>query len=235
MNEARWLGLGDIVDWNGTAENRAQVALRWKAFYSAGMNIGGCPLSDFSSRMIAFYRKQGSRLLDAGCGTGRSMRHLLAMPELRESAIEATGMDFCMDALLTHDDGAIRVCGDMLNIPFVPESFDIITSRQTLDGYSAREISMLSACFFSILREGGMLIIDARGPLDTRAGSTAVGEEHTPGLRNSYFSRLELVKLFDLFSAVEWEEDFRCRKTPSGKRLITHNISLLFRKGKVLQ
>ncbi|MBX8635332.1 MAG: methyltransferase domain-containing protein [Thermoplasmata archaeon] len=221
------------MDWNRTTENRAHVASRWKALYSAGMNIGGCPLSDFSSRMIVRYCKQGSRLLDAGCGTGRSMRHLLAMPELRENAIEVMGLDFCMDALLSHNDSIIRICGDMLNMPFIPGCFDIVTSRQVLDGYSAREISLFSASCLSVLREGGILIIDARGPFDTRARSAAFGKEDTEGHRSSYFSRPELIEFFAPFSAVDWEEDFRCRKTPSGKRLITHNISLLFRKGKV--
>ncbi len=161
------------------------------------------------------------------------MRHLRSMPGLSERNVQLAGLDFCMEALLKQDDGIARICGDMLELPFVSGSFDIIVARQVIDGYPAGEISRLSASFSHILKDGGILVLDARGPLDTRAethaSDAAEGQRH-----HSYFSRQKLIDIFAPFSAEEWEEDFRCRNTLSG-RMVTHNISVLFRKKKALR
>ncbi len=225
----------DEVKCGKTPENTLKVAARWRRFYSRGMKLGGCPLSDFSLRTIARYMERGSRVLDAGYGTGRAIRHMLAMPELLGRGIDVTGLDFCMEALLSVDGGAGRVCGSILSIPFIPECFDVIIARQVLDGYSRSDISRISACLFNMLTENGILTLDTRGPMDTRNGSLTVNGKCGIGSQASFVSRAELVSLFAPFDAVDWEEAFRRRTTPSGEKLITHNISVIFRKGKAVQ
>lgn len=208
---------------------RKTAAGRWRAFYSRGMEIGGCPLSDFAVRIIAQQYNSGMRILDAGCGSGRGIRHLLATYSARREAIDIAGLDFCMEALQLQHEHSAEICGDMFSLPFKPECFDMVIARQVLEGYSSDDISRLSDGFFKVLRNGGNLILDARGPMDSRAAGT--GSSLCCGSStNSFFSRNELIRCFASFTAVDWEEDFRCRKTPSGERLITHTVSMLLRK-----
>jgi SAM-dependent methyltransferase len=214
----------------GNSRQRHPVVEKWSRAYSNGMEIGGCPLTDFASRILQAHLKGGMRVLDAGCGTGRTMRHLRSMGFLYQRDMpEVTGVDVCMEALL-RCRGLQIICSDMFLLPFSPGSFDVIIARQVLDGYSRREIRLLSLSFSEVLKEGGILIIEERGPLDSRARHSLHAAETDNMAACRFLPRTELGELFTLFSVVDWEECLRRRSTPAGNVLVSHEVSLMLRK-----
>ena len=210
---------------------RHPVVEKWANVYSGGMEIGGCPLNDFASSVLQAYLKDGMNVLDVGCGTGRTIRHLHSMKFFAERNIpDVTGVDICMEALRRCKKGMQIICSDMFCLPFPSFSFDVILTRQIMEGYEKEEIQQLSLSFSAVLREGGFLIIEERGPMDSRARHSFKASE-TGGHRACRFlSRQDLTELFAPFALVDWEECLRRRNTPAGNKLVSHTVSLLLRK-----
>jgi ubiquinone/menaquinone biosynthesis C-methylase UbiE len=92
----------------------------------------------------------GSQALDLAAGSGRYSQLL------RESRAEhVVALDFCRPMLAQVSD-ASRVCGNMLQLPFRDESFDVVVSGLAL-GHAADVFSLMSE-MARVLRKGGRLL-----------------------------------------------------------------------------
>lgn len=95
----------------------------------------------------------GSRLLDAGCGTGNNLVHLAGR-------CAAVGVDLSADAVEFCRTRGVNVArGDLLALPFRDESFHVVTSLDVLyhrwvtdDGAALHELAR-------VLRPGGVLLV----------------------------------------------------------------------------
>ena len=92
----------------------------------------------------------GRRALDLACGSGRYSR-LLADAR----AAEIVALDFCVPMLL-QVTGAMRVCGNMMRLPFAAESFDVVISGLALG--HATGVHGWMAEVSRVLRPGGILL-----------------------------------------------------------------------------
>ena len=97
------------------------------------------------------------RVLDAGCGTGFNLGWLR-----RQYGANVTGIDIYPDGLrFSQSRGESNlVRGDVSELPFRPESFDLVTSFDVLShvaGEEARRRALTE--FLRVLRPGGGLLI----------------------------------------------------------------------------
>lgn len=101
----------------------------------------------------ALPRPTGLRLLDAGCGTGQNLRALAEHGR-------AVGVDLSPQALaFCARRGVTGVRGNLLALPFVDHSFDVVTSFDVL--YHAWVKDDLAAVreLVRVLRPGGLLLV----------------------------------------------------------------------------
>jgi malonyl-CoA O-methyltransferase len=106
----------------------------------------------------------GKRALDLACGTGRYSRLLT---EAQAAAIVA--MDFCVP-MLRQVSAAARVCGSMMHLPFVDETFDVVISGLALGHASSVDAWMAEVA--RVLSKGGALLYSDFHPEAARAGLT---------------------------------------------------------------
>lgn len=112
--------------------------------------------------------RQPLRVLDAGCGTGALLDHLLKQP-----GVEPYGLDFSGQALAyTRQRGHPRlVQGDLTRLPFPDSTFDVITALDVLEHIREDEGALRE--IHRVLRPGGVLLASVPafrflwGPHDT--------------------------------------------------------------------
>ena len=96
-----------------------------------------------------------SSILDAGCGTGAAMSTYLAdYGHVTGIDVSSLALGFCRKRNLTS-----LALASVSNIPFPPESFDLITSFDVL--YERAVLNDLAALteFFRVLRPGGLTLL----------------------------------------------------------------------------
>lgn len=125
----------------------------------------------------------GSRLLDAGCGTG-GVLHQLAQ---QRPAWHYTGLEFDAEAarLARAKTGVPVVRGSVNALPFADQAFDTILSQDVLYHRNVDEAAMLAECF-RCLRPGGHLLVQAAAFNWMRSAH----DEHVHGARRYTASRL---------------------------------------------
>ncbi len=110
----------------------------------------------FSNLISKFFKgPKESLALDAGCGTGIMLMDL-------EKFARPIGIDRS-DAALYYARGKrnrLVACGDVCNLPFKNESFDLITVQGVLYNEGVRSDEAAVKEFFRILKRGGIMIID---------------------------------------------------------------------------
>ena len=129
-------------------------------------------------------RRVGSnraRILDVACGTAD-----LSLELFESTASQITAIDFCREMLeigaskVRHRDGQIKfVEGDALVLPFLDQSFDVVTIGFGLRNLSAVDDGLKE--LFRVLRPGGSLAV-----LEFSKPQTPV----LRGLFQLYFTRL---------------------------------------------
>ena len=106
----------------------------------------------------------GHRVLDLACGSGRYSRALL-----ESNAAQVVSLDFCMP-MLQQVAGSQRVCASMMQLPFRPESFDVVVSGLALGHASGVQPWATEVC--RVLRAGGTLLYSDFHPEAAKAGLT---------------------------------------------------------------
>lgn len=98
---------------------------------------------------------ENKAVLDIACGTG------YGIAILKKTADRITGVDVdpeaAAEARAECDDRADVLLGDGLGLPFADESFDVITSFETLEHLHER--SMFLAELHRVLKTGGVLLL----------------------------------------------------------------------------
>jgi ubiquinone/menaquinone biosynthesis C-methylase UbiE len=102
-----------------------------------------------------FPRGANARILDAGCGTGAAMSTYLA------DYGNVTGIDFSPLALNFCRKRNLTSLGlaSVSNIPFPPESFDLVTSFDVLYEQAVPSDFAALTEFFRVLRPGGFVLL----------------------------------------------------------------------------
>jgi ubiquinone/menaquinone biosynthesis C-methylase UbiE len=113
------------------------------------------------------------RVLDVACGTGILLKQLLALVP----GIEAYGVDASADMLEqarvalkgqlhVHVEGAQIGTGETANLPFAPETFDLITCTNAL--HDMPEPAGMLAGLKRLLAPGGQLVVEDFAPREPR-------------------------------------------------------------------
>jgi arsenite methyltransferase len=113
---------------------------------------GGLGLTTEALEICRF--AQGSRILDAGCGTGVTVQHLSS-----RGNHEVFGIDRSTSLLAearSQGHRPVLICGDLELLPFANQSFDGIICECTISQTRASEVL---AEFGRVLRPGGSLIL----------------------------------------------------------------------------
>lgn len=133
---------------NLAAETRA-VYDHWAPLYPPTAHN---PLMRAEQRAMARHWPDvsGRRALDLACGSGRYSR-LLADAQ----AAHVVAMDLCVP-MLRQVTAAPRVCGNMMQLPFARESFDLVISGLALGHASGVREWMAEVS--RVLRPGGILL-----------------------------------------------------------------------------
>ena len=92
----------------------------------------------------------GRQTLDLACGSGRYARLLADAP-----AAQVVAMDFCVP-MLRQVTAASRVCGNMMQLPFARDSFDVVICGLALG--HATGLREWMAEVSRVLRPGGTLL-----------------------------------------------------------------------------
>ena len=97
------------------------------------------------------------RVLDLGCGTGRTIKLISS------ASRELIGVDISSKMLeIARDDGLNVVQASALNLPFANNYFNAIYSLHMGFGYcrNNKEVEKLSLELFRVLKEGGLILLD---------------------------------------------------------------------------
>jgi 2-polyprenyl-3-methyl-5-hydroxy-6-metoxy-1,4-benzoquinol methylase len=197
----------------------------WKSEYGKAIWRGPYDLAPIASRV-----RQGARVLDAGCGSGkmtiplaRAGYHVAGMDLVREGLLEMRGRgDFDL------------VTGDVRSLPFKDDSFDAVVCYDVLQHLLEPERAGVTEEIRRVLVPGGIAFIEAFGRGDMRYGGTEV-EPHTfrreTGIIYHYFSEEELEKLLSGFAEVTVKSTVT-HKTFRGREYERHRVFACGVKGR---
>lgn len=114
-----------------------------------------CPTWD--DTMIVFHRlfgsviKQGSRVLDLGCGRGN-----VVIEDYRSDIAEAVGIDASREAVEGNTRLDRIVIGNVERLPFEDQSFDLVISQWVFEHLEHPEV-VFAECF-RVLKPGGCIM-----------------------------------------------------------------------------
>jgi ubiquinone/menaquinone biosynthesis C-methylase UbiE len=114
----------------------------------------GCTCSPelFYEERLRRIVRPGDRLLDAGCGLGKFFSWDFA----REIGCQITGVDIQQD-LGSNRNLDVRVRGNVSNLPFVSQTFDVVNCRLVVEHLAVPEGAFGE--FHRVLKPGGRLAI----------------------------------------------------------------------------
>ncbi len=100
-------------------------------------------------------KSRNLRILDAGCGTGGTLRHLTEYGKAYGLDISQDALDFCKKRKISN-----LIQASANNIPFKDNSFDIIISNDVLYHLNVENDLEVLAEFHRVLNESGLLILN---------------------------------------------------------------------------
>jgi ubiquinone/menaquinone biosynthesis C-methylase UbiE len=166
-------------------------------------------------------------VLDLGCGNGRHAMYF------GRQGFKAAGIDVSEQAIEWAKDWARREnleldfrVGNIQNLPFADESFDVVVSHGVLDHVPMETAKRAAKEVKRVLRPQGLFYCDLRSTEDFEYG---VGEESGPntfvvsegyeqGLVQHFFSRAETEDLFDGLFRILYSEITENRLGPDFQR-----------------
>lgn len=207
---------------------RAEAVRAWENYYGSGQRIGGNPLSSMSERLLMELLPLSAPFLEIGCGTGRSYAHILAtISGAFTPSFSYTGIDASPTAVSAASTrrGMNVVRGDVFHLPLASVTFGYVYARNALQGYSPGIADMAAAEISRVMRNGSVLLIEERGPLDRVPVPS--GQRHgfpqmkpAPAVLDAFRHQLDLKAI---------SEEFRKRRTSLGT-VIVHSITAMFIK-----
>lgn len=142
---------------------------------------------------------KGARVLELGCGDGRTLAALAARPGT------AVGLDLSSAALALCRPAAglsppLLVCGDARRLPFRDDSFDAVLLLHVLGHGRADERRAMAAEAVRVTAPGGRLHLRVFSREDLRAGAGREVEDgsrlRATGVLTHYFTEDEVASLF---------------------------------------
>jgi len=152
-----------------------------------------------------FDTKDDERVLDLGCGSGKSCASL---------AGEISAVDFSMTALgmlLDSMSTVNPICADVAKLPFRDSQFDCVRASFILGHLEESERVATIGEIKRVLRVGGRLAIEVFSRSDgrfLRKGAVAGGAlEHEDGLLHSYFDEDQVRDMLSGFEVISVSEE----------------------------
>lgn len=185
---------------------------------------GGLGLTEYALECCNL--PDGSRVLDAGCGTAATARHLLNSGRLdavgvdRSHSLLAEGRRLCSQVPL--------VCADLERLPFADGSFDALVCECVL---SQTDAPLVLSRFRRVLRPGGYLVVTdlyRRGATPGTAPDANGAGQGAGSAANRVATREETLEELSAagFESVLWED-----RTEDLKRLALRLIMAPETKG----
>lgn len=107
-----------------------RAAARYDHFRDLWLHLAGAPAEQAMLDDLRAVLQPGSRVLDAGCGTGALARHVLRM----EPTAQLTLLDLSPGMLTRAADvPGEHVVGSVLDLPFADDSFDVVISGWVIE------------------------------------------------------------------------------------------------------
>lgn len=177
----------------------------------------------------------GSRILDAGCGSGRYLEKLAEYYTAVGVDISSTALQNSRVQLLRHDREAEHLKASVHLLPFKTETFAGIFCYGVFQHLFCKERTDTAKEFGRILEKGGLVFFEAFGQEDMRYGGTpaGLGEDNTfvrqNGIIYHYFTEKEVKMLFKDFETLKLES-LKKEKIFKGIPYQRHMIHGIFRK-----
>jgi SAM-dependent methyltransferase len=128
----------------------------------------------FPALVRAFQEVQGRDVLDAGCGSAD-----LGIILHQHYGFKIVGLDssfaMCREAYQRSNSGIGIICGDVMRLPFVSESFDAVAANMVMS--SVEDILACCTEFSRILKQSGMLIFTILHPARVIPANVNLGRE----------------------------------------------------------
>jgi SAM-dependent methyltransferase len=186
--------------WADELSNRRATTSRareaWQRLYSKrGLHYGGTG----EVSQLKPYLKKTTRLLDAGCGDGKTAESLARL-------CDVVACDFSREALCSlrsqrDPDRVVEMVEcNILKLPFVSEKFDAVTCVHALSHMLEGERIAASEQLGTMLAPGGLLYVEVFGRGDVRFGKGEEVEDYSflrgDGIMTHYFQEGEVRQLF---------------------------------------
>ena len=146
----------------------------------------------------------GQRVLDLGCGSGKSISSLKG---------DSVGVDFSMAALRIMRGSmpeTSAVCCDICALPFTDSSFDFVRASFVLGHLIPEERSSAISEISRILSKGGRLAIEVFSTRDgrflRRGGPIETSVEYDDGLRHTFFDEEQIRAVLSSFEEITVSE-----------------------------
>ena len=166
-------------------------------------------------------------MLDLGCGNGRHAIYFA------RQGFAAAGIDVSEQAIEWAKDWAKREdldvdfrTGNIENLPFENETFDVVVSHGVLDHVHMETARKAAEEVHRVLRPKGLFYCDLRSTEDYEYGvgeqagknTFVVSEGYERGLVQHFFSRAETEELFDGLFRILYSEITELRLGPDFQR-----------------
>ncbi len=130
--------------------NKKQGRTKWLTSYLIYLMPGIRALAD--ARVCCLHKREGARLLEVGCGSGKTLHYLKGI------GWDTEGIDFDEKAINSARARGLNVyVGDMESRGYPDNSFDVIISKHVIEHVPNPQATFDS--FFRVLRHGGVVVL----------------------------------------------------------------------------